>query len=56
VESGTNFVQLTRVKFENKMDVLVTYPVTGELKAWDKAAHELKENHEVSFGFYYYLD
>lgn len=52
-ESGVwdEFVQLTRVTFENKMNVLVTKPPTGELKTWDKAMHGLKENYEVSFVF-----
>jgi len=49
------FVQLTRLTFENKMNSLVTKP-TGELKAWDKVMNDLKENHEVSFVVYYYLD
>jgi len=49
------FVQLTRVTFENKLSVLATKP-TGEIKSWDKVMNGLKENHEVSFVFYYYLD
>jgi hypothetical protein len=50
-----DFVQLTRVTFENKINVLATKP-TGEFKSWDKVVNDLKENHQVSFVFYYYLD
>jgi hypothetical protein len=49
-----DFVQLTRVTFENKINVLATKP-TGEFKSWDKVMNDLKENHQVSFVFYYYL-